>query len=120
MFVLKEENTFDWPVKVRVPVAGGKHETQRFSLTFRVMPINHTAGFADTADGATTQQTVAATLAFVDDIVVGWSDVRDEKDEDIPFTTEALRQLASIPYVQVAIAKAYAEAVSGREYAAKN
>ena len=120
MFTLKEENTFDWPVDVRVPGAEGKHETQRFTITFRVVPIDHAAEFADQAEQLTTQQTVAAALAFTKDIVVGWSGVRDEKGQDIPFTTEALRQLAAIPYVQVAIARAYAKAVSGREYATKN
>jgi len=106
-FILAKEPRWTWPVKVRVPVDGGRHEEQVFEATFRLIDdANREALFAD-------RDAVAGSRAFLEAAIVGWSGVTDEKGTPIPFAPSTLAQLVRIPFVLAALSEAYAEGIAG-------
>lgn len=111
MFIIKQSDTFKWPVVVELPADGGKTVKHTFDAEFKRL------GKAELKD-------IYASLTdeSADDVIrrvlVGWSGVNDGADA-VPFSDAALAQLLDIPTVSGAILKAYSTAVSG-EAARKN
>lgn len=106
MFILKPDNTYDWPVRVQVPREGAFQE-QQFTAIFKVMPHERI------------QEMVNANkvdLDFLREVVVGWRQVKAEDQTEIPFSPEARDRLLGIPYVVRALFNAFAESASGRAF----
>lgn len=105
-FVLKKSPTYTWPVTTHVPADDGKKLIQQFEATFAVMPLDKVAiltGAAGTdIDGA-----------LLNEILVGWSDVKDDEGNDVPFTPETRDQALALPYVRTALFAAYQDSISG-------
>ena len=47
------------------------------------------------------------------EILVGWSGVTADDGKDIPFSQKALQQLLEVPFLAVAVMKAYVDSLKG-------
>jgi hypothetical protein len=99
MFTLAKEWRFAWPVSVPIP---GQAEAQQFQAQFRVLPQSRIEALA--ADPA----------ALLREAITGWGMIRDEAGTDVPFSPEARDALLDLPFVLLALANAYADAMSGQ------
>jgi hypothetical protein len=71
-FVLKKVASYKWPVKVEIPVDGGKFETQTFDAIFKKMSRSAFNDLVDKGDDA-----------LVDGILEGWEGITDEAGKDL-------------------------------------
>lgn len=107
--LVKSLKEVDWPVTVNVPVNGGKTEQHEFTAKFKLMSQEE----YDKALQGTKNDT-----SFIAKFLIGWSGLLDDDDKEVPFSKEALKNLCGLPFVRVAIVKAYNQAITGQ--AAKN
>lgn len=101
MFVLAKDPQFSWPVSVRVPVDDGRHEVQRFTARFRLLPRR------------TLDQNSGDTVGLLKAALVGWSEVVDDEKRPVAYSADAAEAMLAIPYVLAGLAEAYADALSG-------
>ena len=101
-FVLKKVASYKWPIKVEIPVDGGKFETQTFDAIFKKMSRSSFNDLVDKGDDA-----------LVDGILEGWDGITDEAGKEVPFTQKTKKELCDDPYVMKAIIQAYADSVTG-------
>lgn len=107
MFKMGKQATYWWPVKVKVPVSGGKHETQNFDVLFKRLPQSKITGMIEqTAEGGSDN-------AFALEAVVDWKGIQDEAGIDVPFSHTALSELLDVPMVAKAVVLAYLESIAG-------
>lgn len=116
MFTLKEHNTFEWPVSVKMPGANGEQVTAQFLATFNLMRLDKVREIQQKAS-AEGGDSDAATIRAV---LIGWDNVRDEAGNMVPFSDEALELMTQLPPVKLAILKAYFGAITGGVAQAKN
>lgn len=100
MFKVSSEHTFTHPVKVMVPVDGG-HVEQSFKTKFRVLPLD------DQADGSEEGEQVTLRKA-----IVSMSDLVGEDDQPLAYSDGLRDQLIAVPYVRIALMRAYIGAVA--------
>ena len=111
MFTIREEHSFTWPVRVRVPSDGGKHRIESFNAVFREIGQERLDEILNGAEGA-------VDAALLRDVVTGWEGVKDEDGNDVAFDDEKLQLFVRVPYVRAAMAEAFMDAMTGRK--AKN
>ncbi|MCR9218926.1 MAG: hypothetical protein NXI21_01750 [Alphaproteobacteria bacterium] len=107
-FILAEEPRFTWPVEIRVPTESGTFQTQAIRAQFRVLPQSRLEEIARArVDDQDTNR------SMIHEALIGWEarDVVDEDGAEIPFSEGVKDQLLDIPYVLIAMAKAYRDAV---------
>lgn len=107
MFVLAKEFQFTWPVRVRVPTDDGEHAIQTFTARFRLLSHGRAAALGGDA------------RALLDAALVGWEGIATDGGGVLQVTEAAKAALLDHPFVLVALAEAYADALSGKA-AAKN
>lgn len=110
MFVLAKECTFTWPVSVLVP-GSGRHEAKTFQGRFRVVPARRAAELMGPE---------RAPLPLLREALIGWQGVVDEQGQAVPYSEAARDALLDHPFVLAAVARAYADALSGGAAAEKN
>jgi len=101
MFKVVSEPTFTHPVKVMVPVDGG-HVEQTFKTKFRVLPL-------DDEDADANEQSERATLRRA---IVSMSDLTGDDDQPVEYSDGLRDQLIAVPYVRIALMRAYISAVA--------
>lgn len=119
-FVLKQSDTYSWPVTFDIPVDGGRHERQTFDAELKRLPQSRIIEIQDAVqkrltaiqrdedtDGMITDQEIAC------EILVGWSGILDDKGEEIPFTEKAKAQLMDVPTVTASIVTSYFNSLQG-------
>lgn len=107
MFTLKEEETFKWPVKPRVPVAG-RHETVSFTAEFNVLSMDEITALDGEDDNAATALLKKALVRFE-----GENFKVDAEDDE-----ERNALLLSKPYMIRPLLDAFNKGLSG--YRSKN
>ena len=107
MFNIVVSASYTWPVKVVLPVSGGRSEAHSFDVEFRRLGK---AAVQALQERAIAPEADPADLAR--EIVLGWSGVSDGA-ADIPFSDTALRHVLDIQGVAAAIVRAYFESVLG-------
>lgn len=93
-----------WPVTVGLPMDGGTVERVAFDVQFRRLTVEERKRF--------NERIVAEKMsddAVARELVVGWSGVQDESDDDIPFSVTLLNRLLNVEGVATAICRAYGE-----------
>lgn len=112
-FVLKQSDTYSWPVAFDLPVDGGRHERQTFDGEFKRLPqskvglmVAELARLDETGD-------LDRISELAGEVLVGWSGVTDDQGKDIPFSQKALEQLLEVPMLGVATLKAYMDSIKG-------
>jgi hypothetical protein len=108
MFVLKQSDSYSWPVSFEVPIDGGRHERQTFDGEFKRLPqsrIREIGKLID--DGDILDSAIAA------EVLVGWSGVTDDEGKEIPFSQKSLDQLLDVPLLATSIVVAYFASLQG-------
>jgi hypothetical protein len=121
-FVLKQSDSYKWPVTFKLPIDGGKYEKQTFEAEFKRLPqarLNQiqeavqdrarAVALNDHIDGLITDQAVA------DEILVGWSNVLDEDGDEIAYSAASKQLLLEVPALASAIIVAFFESVTGNK-----
>jgi hypothetical protein len=121
-FVLKQSDSYKWPVTFKLPIDGGKYEKQTFEAEFKRLPqarLNQiqeavqdrarAVALNDHLDGLITDQAVA------DEILVGWSNVLDEDGDEIAYSAASKQLLLEVPALASAIIVAFFESVTGNK-----
>jgi hypothetical protein len=110
-FKLQQSPTYVWPVKIVLPIDGGKRETHTFDATFRRLPqsrINEIIKLARLQErGRLDDDQELEDQDAAREIMVGWDGVQDDDGKAIPFSEGALTQLVEIPTVAGQIVKAW-------------
>ncbi len=110
-FVLKQSATYTWPITLILPVDGGRREKHTFDGEFRRLPqtrINEIIKLARLQDrGKLDPDEELVDQDAAKEILAGWSNVVDDKGEDVPFSESALNQLVEIPTVAGQIVRAW-------------
>lgn len=102
MFRVDPNPQFTHEVKISVPVNGG-FAPQSFKATFRVLDAGEAAAFDLTdADGSTD---------FLRRVLVSLDDIVDANDAQVPYNDQLRDQLLGLPYVRLALARTYFDAL---------
>lgn len=107
-FVLKQSDTYIWPVTFDVPVDGGRHEKQTFDGEFKRLPQSRIREIGRQIEsGEVTDAEIAC------EVLVGWTGVTDDQGKDIPFSQRALEQLLDVPMLATSVVMAYFASLQG-------
>ena len=107
-FVLKQSDTYTWPVSFEIPVDGGRHERHSFDGEFKRLPQSRIREIGKLIeDGEILDGAVAA------EVLVGWVGVTDADGKEIPFSQKALEQLLDFPLLATAIVMGYFASLQG-------
>ena len=114
-FVLKQSDSYTWPVTLVIPVDGGRREKHTFEAEFKRLPqtrineiVRQAKGISDdSADDAVMLEDQSACA----ELLVGWSNVVDDSGEEIPFSVKALDQLLELPTIAAQIIRAWTESL---------
>lgn len=107
-FVLKQSDTFFWPVSFDVPENGGKHRRQTFDAEFRRLPQSRLKEL-----GELLGQNEISDSDAVAEMLCGWRGVTDDQGEEIPFSDGMMRQLLDVPFMAATIFDAYTDSLQG-------
>ena len=114
-FVLSQSDSYTWPVTLVIPVDGGRREKHSFDAEFKRLSqtrINEIVRQAKESSGE-----IAKDPAMLEDqtacaeILIGWSNVVDDKGDDVPFSIKALDQLLELPTIAAQIIRAWSESL---------
>ncbi|ALF02101.1 hypothetical protein [Salipiger abyssi] len=110
MFVFEPDYTFEWPVKVKYPSAGGE-ETREFTGIFR-LPEDELEIYERGEQGSISEviQAVRDRLASH---WVGWRDIELKGGGDLAFSEDARARLLKQRPIREAVDRALSEAVLG-------
>jgi hypothetical protein len=110
-FKLQQSATYVWPVKIVLPIDGGKRLTETFDATFRRLPqsrINEIIKLARLQErGRLDDDQELEDQDAAREIMVGWDGVEDDDGKPIPFSEKAVKELLEIPTVAGQIVKAW-------------
>ena len=114
-FVLKQSNTYTWPVALVLPVDGGRRDKHTFEGEFRRLPqtrINQIVRLARASErGRLNDDEELLDQDAAMELIAGWSGVVDDDSKEIPFSDSALTQLLEIPTVAGQIVRAWFESI---------
>tara|TARA_R110000868_G_scaffold293196_1_gene553683 strand:+ start:146 stop:487 length:342 start_codon:yes stop_codon:yes gene_type:complete len=106
-FVLKQSDTYSWPVTFDIPV-DGRLESQSFDAVFKRKGqtwIRET--FKKMEDGATSDVEVAR------EVLAGWTGVNDGTGKDVAFNAKAVEVLLEVPAVASAVVFNFFRSITG-------
>ena len=84
-FIKKKVSAYPWPVEIRKPSEEviGEFETHKFTIRFKRLAKKELNDFQEKED-----------YDALKSIIVGWSDIKDEEDKDIPFSQKNLKDFS--------------------------
>ena len=119
-FVLKQSDTYSWPVSFDVPADGGRFIKQTFDAEFKrptqariveiqeaVMKRLRAIQNDEDTDGLITD------LEIADEILVGWSGIDDGEGAEVPYSQKAKEQVLNVPAVSASIVEAFFDSLKG-------
>ena len=107
-FVLKQSDTYIWPIQVDTPVDGGRHHRSTFDGEFRRVSQSRIREMGEQVENG---EITDADL--VSEVLVGWDGIDDDDGNPVKFSQSSLQQLVDVPMVATAIATAYFDSLSG-------
>lgn len=116
-FVLKQSDSYRWPVSFKLPIDGGKREKQSFEAEFkrlpqsRIMEIQAQAQRLIKAAEDGEQIEGISDLSVADEVLVGWSGIVDEDGEEVPFSKTNKAALLEVPMLAASLIQAYFESL---------
>ena len=115
-FVLKQSDTYTWPITLVIPVDGGRREKHTFDGEFKRLPqtrINEIVRIARATERNRfdAEEEVLEDQAACAEILVCWSNVVDDDGNEIPFSVSALDQLLELPTIAGQIVRAWFESL---------
>lgn len=112
-FVLKQSDTYSWPVTFDVPVDGGRHERQTFDGEFKRLPQSKIGPLVAELQRLEDMGDLDRVTEIAKEVLVGWSGITGDDGKEIPFSEKAVAQLLEVPLLAVAILKAYMDSIKG-------
>lgn len=110
MFKIASKPTFKWPIKFKVIDDNGRYSTVSFTGEFKRLSQTEVNELLDKLrDEAADFNDVK----LCKDILVGFTDVKDEDNNDLTFDETALEMVLDVPGAASNIAKTFFEALSG-------
>jgi len=116
MFKLRQKETFTYPVAVESVGDGGVKRKDSFNAEFKRLSTTEVGAWVSRigeAQGTSAEEAMDAAKTLAREVVVGWSDVREETGGEIEFTLANLNQMLEIHPLPLSIAFAWLEAVNG-------
>ena len=114
-FILKQSDTYSWPITLVLPVDGGRREKHTFDGEFRRLPqsrINQIVKLARKTDaGYLDDDEILDDQEAATELLVGWSGVVDDDNEEIPFSADKLKQLLEIPTIAGQIVRVWFDSI---------
>lgn len=117
-FVLKQSDSYSWPVSIKLPADGGKRERQTFDAEFKRLPqsrINEIQELVQKQIKATERGEATASeisdLSIADEILVGWDGIVDGEGEPVPYSKASKAMLLDVPMMAGALISVYFESL---------
>ena len=110
--VLTQSATYKWPVRITLPVDGGRRETHTFDAEFRRLPqsrVNEIIQLVrDQERGRRSdEEQFVQDTDVASEVIAGWTGIVDDDGKAIPFSESTLSQLLEIPTVAPQIVEAF-------------
>lgn len=112
-FVLKQSDTYSWPVAFDVPVDGGRHERQTFDGVFKRLPQSRVGPMVAELQQLDDLSDLERVTEIAKEVLVGWAGVTGDDAKEIPYSEQALAQLLEVPLLAVSIIKSYMDSIKG-------
>lgn len=114
-FVLKQSDTYTWPITLVLPVDGGRREKHTFDGEFKRLPqsrINEIIRLARAMERGRVDETdELMDQDAAREILAGWSGVVDDDGKEIKFSDANLTQLLEIPTVAAQIVRSWFDSI---------
>lgn len=117
-FVLKQSDSYSWPVSIKLPADGGKRERQTFDAEFKRLPqsrINEIQELVQKQIKATERGEATASeisdQSIADEILVGWDGIVDGEGEPVPYSKASKAMLLDVPMMAGALISVYFESL---------
>jgi hypothetical protein len=117
-FVLKQSTSYTWPIKLVIPVDGGRKETHTFDGVFKRLPqsrIDEVLSLARDVERGRAEADEVEDQSLAREILIGWSGVVDDDGEDVPFSESSMKQLLEIPTVAGQVIKQFFESIKAEK-----
>ena len=114
-FVLKQSDSYTWPITLVLPVDGGRREKHTFDGEFKRLPqsrINEIIRLARAMErGRLEESEELQDQDAARELLVGWSGVVDDDGKEIKFSDGHLTQLLEIPTAAAQIVRAWFDSI---------
>lgn len=107
-FVLKQSDTYSWPVTFEIPTDGGRHERQTFDGEFKRLPQSRIREL-----GKQIEANEITDVEMASEVMVGWKGITDDNGKELPFSQKALEQLMEVPLLATQVVAAYFSSLAG-------
>lgn len=108
-FIIKQSDSYVWPVTVEIPTDGGRYEKSTFDIEFKRVSQSRVGTLIEA--GTKGEMTDRKTC---EELVIGWKGVTDGENE-IPFSQNTLGMMLDIQGVERAVVKAWIDSLSGAQ-----
>jgi hypothetical protein len=111
-FVLKQKDSYTWPVPLLLPGDGGRREKNTFEAEFKRLSqsrLKEIGRIARAIEKGEADEDEMDVQTMAKEMLIGWSGVVDDAGEPVPFSVAALSQLLEIPSVAAQIVRAFYE-----------
>ena len=108
--VLKDSDSYTWPIVYRQPVSGGRREKQEFEAEFKRLPqsrINQIQELAQKVIDKDSDAPEISDVGIADEVLVGWDGIVDSDGEVIPYSKGSKAQLLELPMMAGTLIEAY-------------
>lgn len=106
-FVIKQSDSYVWPVTVELPADGGRFEKHTFDIEFKRIPQTRVEQIInDSQEGNLKDRQI------VQELVIGWKGIADGTGE-LPFSQKNLEMLMDIQSVERAVIIAWLDSLTG-------
>jgi hypothetical protein len=106
-FVLKQSDSYSWPVKVDLP-EDGKLRRHTFEAEFKNISQSRFQEMIDQSNAGEIND-----VDVVREVMVGWSGILDDKGEEMPFVKAKFEELLDVLGIPSAIATSFIESRMG-------
>lgn len=107
-FILKQSSTYFWPVQIEIPADGGKHEKQTFDAEFKRVTQDRIEEIREAImSEATNDRAIAC------EVLIGWTGIKDDAGDDIPFSERNRDDLLNIPGIARTVTSTWMDSLSG-------
>jgi len=107
-FVLKQGNSYKWPVVYDMPVDGGKHERHTFDAEFKRITQSRIRQMGEQIENNEITES-----ELVTEVLLGWDGINDDDGNPIKFSQKALDQVIDVPMLATSISKAFFDSIAG-------
>jgi len=107
-FTLNQNNSYKWPVKIDIPVDGGKYEKHTFDAEFKRVTQTRIRQIGEQIEN---NEITEADL--LNEVLLGWEGINDEDGNAIKFSQKSLADLVDIPMLATSISKSFFDSIAG-------